>query len=140
MGQLGHPGLGQGHGIRLSVISWVSWDDILGRVGHFLPPDVTEATGTVNHEHPIMVYCPIQEMRDRMASSIGDLMASDPDWREEASQIMEMLDSADILCSRRARRRGRGASAYFSIRHSRVWRRRQSSGRWCRRKSTVRWT
>jgi len=44
-----------------------------------------------------MVYCPIQEMRDRMASSMGDLMASDPDWREEASQIMEMLDSADIF-------------------------------------------
>jgi hypothetical protein len=44
-----------------------------------------------------MVFCPTQEMRDRMASSMGDLMASDPDWREEASQIMEMLDSADIF-------------------------------------------
>ena len=62
LGQLRHPGLGHCHGIRPSVISWFSWDDILGRAGHLRPPDVIEATGTVNREHPIMVYCPIQEI------------------------------------------------------------------------------
>jgi len=61
----------------------VQWDDILGRAGQLRPPDVIEATGTVNREHPIMVFCLIGEMRDRMASSMADLMASDPDWREE---------------------------------------------------------
>jgi hypothetical protein len=44
-----------------------------------------------------MVFCPIREMRDRMASSMAALMVSDPDWREEASQITDLLDSADIF-------------------------------------------
>ena|ERR1035437_6128677 len=40
--------------------------------------------------------CSIQEMRDRMASSMANLMANDPDWRDQASEIREMLSQADI--------------------------------------------
>jgi hypothetical protein len=80
------------------------------------------------------------EMRDRVASSMADLMVSDPDWREEASQITDLLDTADIFVLPEGTSRGRGVRACFSIRHSGVWRKRQSSERWCRRKSANRWT
>ena len=49
LGQLGHPGLGHCHGIRPSVISWFSWDDILGRAGHLRPPDAQRRAGETHH-------------------------------------------------------------------------------------------
>jgi hypothetical protein len=62
-----------------------------------LTADMSCIFNWLSWERLFMVYCPIQEMRDRIVSSMADLMASDPDWREEASRIMEMLDSEDIF-------------------------------------------
>jgi hypothetical protein len=44
-----------------------------------------------------MASCEVQEMLDRMSARMAELMANDPDWREEASQIEEMLDRSDIF-------------------------------------------
>jgi len=38
-----------------------------------------------------------QGMLDRMSNRMAELMSNDPDWREEASQIEEMLDRSDIF-------------------------------------------
>ena len=37
------------------------------------------------------------QMLDRMSDRMAELMSNDPDWREEASQIEEMLDRSDIF-------------------------------------------
>jgi hypothetical protein len=47
-------------------------------------------------ERTFMDDCSIQEMRDRMASSMANLMANDPDWRDQAWEIWEVLSVADI--------------------------------------------
>src|ERR1700731_1417419 len=39
----------------------------------------------------------VQKMRDRMSNRMAELMSNDPDWREEASQIEEMLDRSEIF-------------------------------------------
>jgi hypothetical protein len=44
-----------------------------------------------------MVSKEVQEMLDRMSDRMVELMSADPDWREEASQIEDMLDSSDIF-------------------------------------------
>jgi hypothetical protein len=43
-----------------------------------------------------MVDRVIQEMLDRMASSMANLMANDPDWRDQAYEIRDELEQADI--------------------------------------------
>jgi hypothetical protein len=44
-----------------------------------------------------VAFCEVQEMLDRKSSRMAELMSNDPDWREEASQIEEMLDRSDIF-------------------------------------------
>lgn len=39
----------------------------------------------------------IQEMLERMSNRMAELMAEDPDWRAEASEIEERLDRSDIF-------------------------------------------
>jgi len=44
-----------------------------------------------------MVSSKVQEMLDRMSNRKAGLMSNHPEWREEASQIEEMLDRSDIF-------------------------------------------
>jgi hypothetical protein len=39
----------------------------------------------------------VHAMLDRMSNRMTELMSNDPDWREEASQIEEMLDRSEIF-------------------------------------------
>ena len=39
----------------------------------------------------------VQEMLDRMSNRMAELMSNDPDWREEESQIEEMLVRSEIF-------------------------------------------
>jgi hypothetical protein len=48
----------------------------------------------------------VQEMLDRMSDRMAEPMSNDPDWREEASQIEEMLDRSDSFVLPRHRRPG----------------------------------
>jgi hypothetical protein len=43
-----------------------------------------------------MVDRVMQEMLDRMARSMANLLASDPDWRDQANEITDTLEQADI--------------------------------------------
>jgi hypothetical protein len=38
-----------------------------------------------------------QEMLDRISDRMAILMSRDPDWRDQASEIVEMLDRSDIF-------------------------------------------
>jgi hypothetical protein len=38
-----------------------------------------------------------QEMLDRISDRMSELMSRDPDWRDEASEIVGMLDRSDIF-------------------------------------------
>jgi hypothetical protein len=39
----------------------------------------------------------VQEMLDRMSDRMAELLSNDPDWREEASLIEDILDRSDFF-------------------------------------------
>jgi hypothetical protein len=41
----------------------------------------------------------VQEMLDRMASSMAKLLANDPDWRDQTYEIIDALEQANINAS-----------------------------------------
>jgi|GraSoi_2013_60cm_1033757.scaffolds.fasta_scaffold170030_1 hypothetical protein len=64
----------------------------------------------------------VQEMLDRMSDRMAELMSKDPDWREEASEIEEMLERSDIFVLRRERHQKHGVRACFRPLHCHIWR------------------
>jgi hypothetical protein len=60
-----------------------------------------------------MVDDVVQEMLNRMASSMANLLGKDPDWRDQTYEIVDTLEQANINASPEGKTPGRWCRSLF---------------------------